>query len=1064
MPSDNTVSATIDPKLFGSLEWRSIGPHRGGCVVAAAGDPNDAMVFYFGASGGGVWKTDDGGTYWRNISDGFFNTAAVGALAVATSDANVLYAGTGEACVRGNVTHGDGVYRSTDAGRTWSNVGLADTRHISRVRIHPTDPSIVYVAALGHAFGPNEERGVFRSKDSGDTWEKILYVSENAGAADLSVDPKNPRNMFAAFWHAQREPHTFTSGGPDSGIYRSTDAGDTWTDITDNPGLPGGVKGRIGVATSPAKTGRVFAIIEAEDRGLYRSDDNGDTWEMVSDNRDLLQRPWYYCHVYADPQDPETVYVLSLGMWKSTDGGRTFTSISTPHGDNHELWIDPNDTRRMIEGNDGGACVSFNGGDTWSTIFNQPTSQYYHLTTDNQTPYRVYATQQDNTAISVPSRSPKGAILWGDCYQVGTSESGHIVVRPDNSNIVYSGAIGSSAGGGDSLLRYDHSSGQTRIVSVWPEFQWGLGLKDHHHRFQWTYPIVISPHDPDTLYVAGEVIFRSQDEGESWTAISPDLTRGDRSKMEPSGGKITLDTTAVEHYGTIFALAESPLEKGVFWVGSDDGLVNLSRDNGETWTDITPADIPEWTRIDIIELSTHDPATAYMSATRYKFDDNQPFLYKTSDYGLTWTQITHGIPGDDFTRVIREDPIRPGLLYAGTETGVYVSFDYGGSWQRLQLNMPTVPISDLVVKGNDLVVATNGRSFWILDDLTVLRQATSQIKSAVHLFQPATADRMMSPLGVDRSAEQGKVYSLGLGSSGTFEGQQLPTGKRVRRMLDAGENPIEGVVVHFHLVEKPQGEASLTFLDSDGVEIKTYTSKEPPKATQVAGEKKTRVDPVVPIEVGMNRFVWDMRHPDAKQVDITGAIDHGLIGPMTPPGTYQVRLSVDGQAETQQFYILKNPLAQATQADLEEQFELLIQMRDKISEAADAVNRILSLKGQVTEWVSRATSDTAKNIISAAGEALNEKLGAIEDNLIQKRAIEGHDRISSPARLMQKIREVGFVPSLADYRPTKQSRLVFADVSARLDVQFEALQEVIDNDLPRFIDVVHELELPEIKT
>jgi len=1064
MPSDNAVSATIDPKLFGSLEWRSIGPHRGGRVVAAAGDPNDAMVFYFGASGGGVWKTDDGGTYWRNISDGFFNTAAVGALAVATSDANVIYAGTGEACVRGNVTHGDGVYRSTDAGKTWTNVGLADTRHISRVRIHPTDPSIVYVAALGHAFGPNEERGVFRSTDSGNTWENILYVSENAGAADLSIDPNNPRNMFAAFWHAQREPHTFTSGGPDSGIYRSTDGGDTWTDITDNPGLPGGVKGRIGVAASPAKTGRVFAIVESEDRGLYRSDDNGDTWEMVSDNRDLLQRPWYYCHVYADPQDPETVYVLSLGMWKSTDGGRTFTGISTPHGDNHELWIDPNDTRRMINGNDGGACVSFNGGDTWSTIFNQPTSQYYHVATDNQTPYRVYATQQDNTAISVPSRSPNGAILWGDCYPVGSSESGHIAVRPDNSNIVYSGAIGSSAGGGDSLLRYDHSSGQTRIVSVWPEFQWGLGLKDHRHRFQWTYPIVISPHDPDTLYVAGEVIFRSQDEGESWTAISPDLTRGDRSKMEPSGGEITLDTTAVEHYGTIFALAESPHEKGVFWVGSDDGLVNISRDNGETWTDITPADIPEWTRIDIIELSTHDPATAYMSATRYKLDDNRPFLYKTSDYGATWTQITDGIPGDDFTRVIREDPIRPGLLYAGTETGVYVSFDDGGSWQRLQLNMPTVPISDLVVKGNDLVVATNGRSFWILDDLTVLRQATSDHASAMHLFQPATADRMMSPLGGGRSAELGKVYSLGLGSSATFEGQKLPTGKSMRRMLDAGENPIEGVVVHYHLAEKPDGEASLTFLDSNGVEIKTFTSKEPQNATQVAGEKKTRVDPAVPTEVGMNRFVWNMRHPDAKQVDIAGAIDHGLIGPMTPPGTYQVRLSVDGQATTQQFDILKNPRAQATQADLEEQFELLIQMRDKVSEAADAVNRILSLKGQVNEWVGRAASDTAKDVISAAGESLNGKLGAIEDNLIQKRAIEGHDRISSPAKLMQKIREVGFVPSSADYRPTKQSRLVFADVSARLDIQFEALQEVIDNDLPRFIDVVHELELPEIKT
>ncbi|MCH8206630.1 MAG: glycosyl hydrolase, partial [Chloroflexi bacterium] len=527
--------------MLSSLKWRSIGPYRGGRVVAAAGDPSDLMTFYFGACAGGVWKTTDGGTYWENISDGFFQTAAVGAMAVAEGDPNVIYVGTGEACIRGNVSHGDGVYRSTDAGRTWTNIGLRDTRHIARVRVHPQDPDLVYVAALGHAFGPNEQRGVYRSKDGGHNWERVLFRSEDAGAADLSMDPNNPRILYAAIWQVRRTPWGFSSGGPESSLYKSSDGGDTWTDLTDNPGMAKGLKGRIGVSVSPARADRVWAVVEAdqEERGLYRSDDGGTTWERTNDDGELVQRPWYYSHVFADPQDPETVYIMNLKAWRSTDGGKTFAQVSTPHGDNHELWIDPRNPRRMIQGNDGGACVSFNGGETWTTIFNQPTGQFYHVVTDTQFPYRVYGTQQDNSAISVPSRSAHGAILWGDCYPVGTSESGHIAVRPDNPNIVYSGAIGSSAGGGDSLLRYDHSTGQTRIVSVWPEFYWGWGVKDQRYRFQWTYPIVISPHDPNILFVAGNIVFRSDNDGASWEAISPDLTRNDVTKMEASGGPIT---------------------------------------------------------------------------------------------------------------------------------------------------------------------------------------------------------------------------------------------------------------------------------------------------------------------------------------------------------------------------------------------------------------------------------------------------------------------------------------------------------------------------------------------
>ena len=530
----------IDASVLNTLEWRCIGPHRGGRVVAVVGDPIDPMVFYFGACAGGVWKTTDGGTYWENVSDGFFNTAAVGAIAVAESDSNVIYAGTGESCIRGNVSHGDGVYRSTDGGKTWAHLGLEDTRHIGRIRVHPQNADTVYVAALGHAFGPNRQRGVFRSYDGGKSWDRVLFRSENAGAIDLSMDPNNPRILYAAIWEARRTPWSLTSGGPDSSLYKSTDGGDTWTELTHSPGMPQGIKGRIGVAVSPARPDRVWALIEAEDGALLRSDDGGATWERVSEDRALMQRPWYYHHVFANPQDPETVWVLNFKVWKSDDGGRNFTDMPMPHGDHHDLWIDPRNPQRMIEGNDGGACVSFNGGATWSTIYNQPTAQFYHLTTDTRFPYRVYGTQQDNTAITVPSRSYKGAIVWKDSYEVGSSESGHIAVRPDNPNVVYSGAIGSAPGGGGVLLRYDHGTDQVRIITVWPELYYGgWGAKDLKHRFQWTYPIVISPHDPNVLYVAGNRVFRSTNEGTSWEAISPDLTRNDVTKQEASGGPIT---------------------------------------------------------------------------------------------------------------------------------------------------------------------------------------------------------------------------------------------------------------------------------------------------------------------------------------------------------------------------------------------------------------------------------------------------------------------------------------------------------------------------------------------
>ena len=1047
----------VEPGLLDSLKWRCIGPHRGGRSVAVAGDPSEPMVFYFGACAGGVWKTIDGGTYWENVSDGYFKTAAVGAIAVAESDPNVVYAGTGEACIRGNVAHGDGVYKSTDGGKTWTNMGLQDTRHIGRIRVHPQDPDLVYVAALGHAYGPNSERGVFRSKDGGETWERVLFKSEKAGAIDLSMDPGNPRVLYASIWEVLRQPWMFTSGGPDSGLYKSTDGGDTWTEITDSPGLPKGLKGRIGVAVSPAKPDRVWALVESRDGGLFRSDDGGSTWERVNDDRNLQQRPWYYTHVFADPQDRDTVYVLAIKAWRSTDGGRTFDDITTPHGDNHDLWIDPRDPQRMIEGNDGGACISFNGGGSWTSIYNQPTSQFYHLTTDNQFPYRVYATQQDNTAISVPSRSIKGAILWADSYTVGNSESGHIAVRPDNPNIVYSGAIGSAPGGGDTLLRYDHGTGQVRIISVWPELVTGWGPKDHRYRFQWTYPILLSPHDPNILYVAGNILFRSQNEGASWEAISPDLTRADPSKLEPSGGPVTLDTTGVEHYATIFAFVESPHQRGVFWAGSDDGLVHLSRDGGETWDNVTPGDMPEWSRIDMIEVSPHDPATVYLAATRYRLDDFSPYLYKTSDYGKSWAKITAGIPEDDFTRVIRADPVQKGLLYAGTEKGAYVSLDDGGSWQSLQRNLPVVPVTDLAVKDNELVASTNGRSFWILDDLPLIRQLNGEVaEGQVHLFEPGPTYRFAVPPGPLRPPSQGKNYAAGM--LATSYARRESKGETDRTFLDAGANPPEGVVVSYYLKQPPDGDATLTFLDSKGQTIKRLSSA-PPELPPPTGELP---EPAVPVETGMNRFVWNMRYPDARRVEGDGAADKGVVGPLAPPDTYYVRLTVGDHTQTQSFQLLTDPRVLATQEDMEAQHALLLRIRDKLSETHDAVGRIRTLKAQVNEWAARCEGNQAWEAVPKAAGEIAEKLSAIEDELILPKASPDIDRTSDRARLNAKVAELTSVVASADSPPTQQSYQVFDEVSARVDAQVRRLGDVVDGDLPAFINLLHELEIPAI--
>ncbi len=1060
----------LDSLVDNVLRWRCIGPHRGGRVVAVAGDPVDSNVFYFGACAGGVWKTTDGGTYWQNVSDGFFNTAAVGAIAVADSDPNVIYAGTGESCIRIDVSHGDGVYRSTDAGDTWKHLGLDDTRHIARIRVHPRDPDLVYVAALGHAFGPNEERGVFRSRDGGENWEKVLYVGDKAGTVDLSLDATNPRVLYASMWETRRTFWDMSSGGPDSGIYKSTDGGDTWTALHDNQGMPQGLMGRIGIAASPAKPGRVWALIEAEEGGLFLSDDGGSTWERLSDSADIRGRPWYYSHIFADPQDAETVWSLSFQVWKSTDGGRTFTQVTTPHGDNHDLWIDPRNTQRMVEGNDGGACVSYNGGATWSTIFNQPTSQFYRLAVDNQVPYRVYATQQDNSAVSVPSRSFKGAILWEDCYTVGSSESGHIAVKPDDPNIVYSGAIGSAPGGGGILLRYDHRTGQVRMVTVWPEDYRGCDPGDMKYRFSWTYPIAFSPHDSNTLYVAGNVAFRSTDEGHSWEAISPDLSRNDPEKQKISGGPITKDGGGAEVHCTIYAFVESPHEPGVLWAGTDDGLIHISRNCGQSWNDVTPRELPEWAQVSTIEVSPHDPATAYVAATRYKFDDNRPYLFKTADYGKSWRRITKGIPDHDFTRVIREDPARPGLLYAGTESGAYVSLDDGASWQSLKGNLPAVSIYDLKVKDSDLVAASHGRSFWVLDDLTPLRQFTGEIKrNTVHLFAPRPTYRMLPQVGAIPGGGPGKSYAVSLlGVPGTSVLKKTPQGRRKRFFLDAGQNPPGGVIVAYYLGEKPDGDLTLAFLDTQGKIIKKFSSK----TDDDEEEQEKFWEPKAPAQAGMNRFVWNMRYPGPERIpgDDTAKKKTGgpSAAPLAPPGTYRVELSVAGQTYAQSFETRKDPRSSATQEDLEEQFTLLLKIRDRISETRGAVGKIRSVRQQVEQWEGRAdghsefgaVSEAAK-AVSKAAEKLHERLSAVEDELIQ--VIPAKDTPDNPpVRLSDKLMALPAVVSSTDARPTRGSYDVFEDLSARVESQLQRLQDVIDTDLSDFLDLLRRLDIPPI--
>jgi len=1023
------------------IRWRQIGPFRGGRVLAVSGVTSQPQVYYFGATGGGVFKTTDGGASWIPVSDGQFANGDVGSIAVAESDPNFVYVGMGESCIRGNASPGDGVYKSTDAGRTWKNVGLKDTQQIGKVLIDPRDPNIVYVAALGHQFGPNEQRGVFKTTDGGSTWKQVLTRGPKAGAVDLSLDPSNPNVIYAAFWEVYRTPYTLESGGPNSGLWKSTDGGATWKDLSKNPGMPKGLMGRVGVSVSPANPQRVYALIEAEEGGAFLSNNGGDTWVRTNSHNDLRQRAWYYTHVFADPKNVDEVYYLNTGFFRSTDGGRTYTSIQTPHGDNHGLWIAPNDPQRMIESNDGGANVTFNGGRSWSSIMNQPTAQFYRVALDNDFPYHAYGAQQDNTTVRTSTRG-RGGITEKDWYDVGGGESGWIAPDLRDTNVVYAGSYGNL------ITRFDAKTGTMRNINPWPDNPMGHPASDLKYRFQWSFPIVISPHDPAVIYAGANVMFKSTDEGQSWTPISGDLTRNDRSRQGSSGGPITKDNTSIEYYDTIFTINESPITKGLIWVGSDDGLVHLSRDNAKTWQNITPPKdiLPEWSQINAIESSPHDPATAYIAATMYKSDDFKPYMYRTTDYGKTWTKIVNGIPNDHFTRVVREDPNRKGLLFAGTEFGIYVSYNGGDQWQSIQLNLPVVPITDLAFhkRDDELVVATQGRAFWIMDDLQLLFDLKGQAPTDdAHLFRPKTTLR----------AEGGRGFSPN------------------RTGFAAGSNPPTGAVIEYWLKERPQGEVTLEFLDAAGKSVNKYSSQVAERNARDAAmaEAEAEFNPFasvgpqrVPAQAGMNRFVWDLHYPDATTFPNMIMWAGSTRGPLVIPGNYQVRLTVNGKAQTQTFAIVKDPRAKTTPEEFNRQLALALQIRDKLSQTNQAVIDIREAKKQLGEYISLWKDNAAAKKIVDSAQDLTKRLSAVEEQLYQVKNQAHEDPLNYPIRLNNRIASLLSVVEATDAGPTRQSEAVNEELATEVNIQLRAAQKLLSDDIAAFNKIVRESNIPAV--
>ena len=1012
---DAPAAGKLDLSRAEVLEWREVGPYRGGRSAAVAGVPDQPDLYYFGSTGGGVWKSEDAGNLWRNVSDGYFG-GSIGSLAVSQADPNVVWVGTGEKTVRGNVSHGGGVWRSLDAGKSWKHVGLSDSRHLTRIRVHPTDPNTAWVSALGHLFGPNHQRGVFRTTDGGASWEHVLFENEEVGAVDLALDPSNPRVLYASTWRVRRTPYSLESGGEGSGLWKSTDGGDSWTALHANTGFPRGTLGIIGVSVSASDPESVYAIVEAEKGGVFRSRDGGESWVRTSASRKLRQRAWYYSRIVADPVDAETVYVLNVRFHRSKDGGKTFTQIRTPHGDNHDLWIAPEDPMRMIQSNDGGANVSKDGGQTWSRQDNQPTAQMYRVSTDDDFPYRLLGGQQDNSAVRIRSRSASGSSIGRrDWEPTAGGESGHIVAQPGRPDVVYGGSYGGY------LLRYDHRSGGRRRIDVWPDDPIGHGAEDSRYRFQWNFPLFFSPHDSDTLYAAANVLFRTRDEGASWQAISPDLTHADPETLGASGGPITKDNTGVEVYATIFAALESPHEPGVLWCGSDDGRIHLSRDDGESWQEVTPAQLPPRTMINSLEADPFDPAGVYAAATRYKLDDFEPYLFHTGDWGATWRRIDQGLDRSVFTRVVRADPGRRGLLYCGTEAGVQVSLDDGASWQSLQNNLPIVPITDLAVKAGDLVAATQGRGFWILDDLSLLRQVKEpQLDAPAHLFAPRPT--------------------------------HLLPGGRAENPVGAGTNPPAGVVFTYHLREEPgaESEISLEIQRADGRLLRSYLRELDPDEQEEESDDEAddlTEDPrQLPAEAGFNRYTWDMRWPAPERFEGLVVWNDVRRGPRVAPGEYRARLSLGDWSQEVSFEVLADPRTGVTREELVAQETLLLDIVDLLSRTHSTIRELRTLRTDLKRVADRIEDDHAE--LADALLAFVEEMTEIEQALHQTKNESRQDPLNFPIRLNDKLGGLYQHVATGDAAPTRQAEAVWAELRGAAERQLAAYGSLEAERLP----------------
>jgi len=1004
---------------FGALEYRLIGPFRGGRSAAVTGVPNKPNLYYFGATGGGVWKTQDGGNKWENISDGFFG-GSIGSVSVAKSDPNVIYVGGGEKTVRGNVSSGYGVWKSLDAGKTWKFSGLKNSRHIPRISIDPNNHDIVYAGVLGNIYKPSDERGLYKSVDGGKNWNKILYANEDSGVVDLIIDPTNSRIIYASTWNVRRTPYSLSSGGEGSALWKSEDSGNTWKEISLNKGFPDSTLGIIGVTVSPVNNEKVWAIVENKDKGgLYLSNDGGQSWKLINNERKLRQRAWYYTRVYADTQDENLVYVLNVRYHKSTDSGKSFKTYNAPHGDHHDLWISPEDPKRMIIGDDGGAQVSYDRGESWSTYMNQPTSQFYRVTTDNSFPYRIYAAQQDNSTIRINHRSSNGSITESDWEPTAGGESAHIAVDPLNNEVIYGGSYDGF------LTRVNHESGSVRAINVWPDNPMGHGAEGMKYRFQWNFPIIFSKHNPKKLYTFSNQVHVTENEGQSWDIISPDLTRNDPNKLKSSGGPITQDNTSVEYYCTIFAAQESPVKEGLIWVGSDDGLVHLTKNAGKTWDNITPKKMPEWMMINSIEPSSFDEGTCYIAGTKYKTGDFKPYIYKTTDFGKTWKKITNGINEEHFTRVVREDPENKNILYSGTETGMYISLDAGQNWQSFQLNLPIVPITDLTIKNNSLVVATQGRSLWVLDDLTVIHQ--SYINSLDRKLLPHH-DLHNVELFIPKSS-----YRMSGRSSS-------------RKSLTAGQNLENGVITYFNLFKySEQDNVSLTYLNNNKDTIISLNNK-------ASGEKKLK------IKKGSNKFTWDMYYDGASDFDGMVLWWASLNGPKAVPGDYFVELNVNGVVHQKPFKINIDPRSESSIKSMQEQFDFINSINKTMDKAHKSIKTIRSIKSQLLKFTSTYNQDNLA-MLKEKATALSDDLSKIEKALYQTQNRSGQDPLNFPIRLTNKLGHLNSLVSMGDFSPTEQDIAVKEYLTDQINTNLEIFDKLMIEEVKSFNELFNNNKL-----